>query len=217
MRILQNNFLNFQLTYTISPPNPQEQMDYIAVSKMVLKKLNDELPNYLTYHCVAHTTDVIDAAIEISNTEGIQGDDLTLLKTAALFHDTGYIFGAKDHEKKSCELADKYLPEYGYSKDQINKIKEIIMATRIPQTPKDHLGEILADADLDYLGRDDYFTINKKLFQELYSTGQVLNEKEWNKMQQEFFERHSYFTNTSKVKRNNSKMNNLQSIHASTL
>lgn len=91
------------------------------------------------------------------------------------------------------------------------------MATRIPQTPKDHLGEILADADLDYLGRDDYFTINKKLFQELYSTGQVLNEKEWNKMQQEFFERHSYFTNTSKVKRNNSKMNNLQSIHASTL
>lgn len=192
--------------------NSLKEMDYQAISKVIFKKLSEELPRYLTYHNVAHTKDVIQAAERISISEGINGDELTLMKTAALFHDTGYIFGAKGHEKRSCQLAEEYLPNYGYTRKQINRIKEIIMATQMPQSPKDHLGEILADADLDYLGRDDFSVINDKLHDELKNSGAFRNEIDWNIIQKNFFENHSYFTHSSKMWRNLKKAENLKKI-----
>ncbi|MDA0973125.1 MAG: hypothetical protein O2867_05255 [Bacteroidetes bacterium] len=44
------------------------------------------------------------------------------------------------------------------------------MATKVPQEPKDHLARILCDADLDYLGGDDYDEIAGGLYQELFRT-----------------------------------------------
>ncbi|MBN9351634.1 MAG: HD domain-containing protein [Chitinophagaceae bacterium] len=187
-------------------------MDYQSVRNVILKKLEEKLPSYLVYHNASHTSDVIHAAKEIARAEKINGDDLTLLLTAALFHDSGYIFGSKGHEQKSCEIAEQYLPLYGYSNEQISRIKKIIMATKVPQSPQNHLGEILADADLDYLGRDDFFTIDKKLFEELKLTGVLSNEDEWNRMQERFLESHSYFTETAKQKRRPTKLKNLQLI-----
>ena len=33
------------------------------------------------------------------------------------------------------------------------------MATKIPQKPQNHYEEVLSDADLDYLGRDDFLRL----------------------------------------------------------
>lgn len=187
-------------------------MDYHGVKKVILKKIENEIPKPLLYHNVVHTEDVIHAAEEIAHEEKIEGDELILLLTAALFHDTGYIFGAKEHEIRSCKIAEEYLPAYGYSPEQIEVVKQLIMATRLPQSPKNHLGEILADADLDYLGRNDFFRINKKLFEELKSTGVLSDEKEWNRVQEEFLESHSYFTNTARMNRGAKKQENLKVI-----
>ena len=86
------------------------------------------------------------------------------------------------------------------------------MATKIPQSPKNHLEEILADADLDYLGRDDFEKISERLFQEL-----ALNDRnEWNKIQISFFEKHNYFTDSAKRMRNEKKQENLEKIKAQT-
>ena len=46
------------------------------------------------YHSVAHTKDVVKAATRIAKAEGVEGDELTLLLTAAWFHDSGYIVPA---------------------------------------------------------------------------------------------------------------------------
>lgn len=187
-------------------------MDYEKIKKLILKKLKENLPEHLSYHSVMHVKDVIDAVEKIALAENVNEEELILLKTAALFHDTGFLYGAKDHEEKSCEIAQEYLPNYGYSQSQIDKIKGMIMATKIPQTPHNLLEQILADADLDYLGRDDFFTIGDKLFEELTMFGIVNSERDWNLLQEKFLESHHFFTKTAINNRNQKKQQNLEII-----
>lgn len=187
-------------------------MEYEKIKKIILQKLKEHLPEHLSYHSVMHVKDVINAVEEIAVAENVGGEDLMLLKTAALFHDSGFLYGAKDHEQKSCEIAQKYLLDYGYSQPQIDKIKGMIMATKIPQSPNNKLEEILADADLDYLGRDDFFKIGDKLFDELTMFGIVNSERDWNLLQEKFLESHHFFTKTAINNRNQKKQENLEII-----
>lgn len=187
-------------------------MEYEKIKKIILKELKENLPEHLSYHSVMHVKDVINAVEEIAVAENVGGEDLMLLKTAALFHDSGFLHGAKDHEEKSCEIAQKYLLDYGYNQPQIDKIKGMIMATKIPQSPKNKLEEILADADLDYLGRDDFFKIGDKLFDELTMFGIVNSERDWNLLQEKFLESHHFFTKTAINNRNQKKQENLEII-----
>ena len=187
-------------------------MEYEKIKKIILKELKENLPEHLSYHSVMHVKDVIKAVEEIAVAENVDGEDLMLLKTAALFHDSGFLHGAKDHEEKSCEIAQEYLLDYGYNQPQIDKIKGMIMATKIPQSPKNKLEEILADADLDYLGRDDFFKIGDKLFDELTMFGIVNSERDWNLLQEKFLESHHFFTKTAINNRNQKKQENLEII-----
>ncbi|WP_118975414.1 HD domain-containing protein [Taibaiella koreensis] len=189
-------------------------MQYEKVKTFILDKLAHELPQHLSYHSVGHVKDVCQATEAIAGQEGITGEDLTLLMTAALFHDSGFLFGAAEHEKKSCEIARQHLPDFGYTQDQITKIEGMIMATRIPQTPHNLLEEILADADLDYLGRDDFFTIGNRLYDELAMYGIVNDRNDWNRLQIRFLENHHYFTQTAIRNRKAKKDEHLQYIKA---
>ncbi len=138
-------------------------MEFEKVKLFILKKLKRELPKNLTYHSAEHIKDVYRSAKILASMEGIQGDELTLLLTAVLFHDSGFLRQQADHELISCEIVREHLPSYGYSEEQINRICGMIMATRIPQAPHNLLEEIICDADLDYLGRDDFFKIGNGL------------------------------------------------------
>ena len=150
-----------------------------------------------------------DAAKQIAKKEKVGGDDLTLLLTAALFHDSGFLIDQKEHEKLSCDVARQYLPQFGYGPEQIEKICGMIMATQIPQKPRNLTEQILCDADLDYLGRDDFFTIGDKLFAELSMYGMINTEEEWNRLQTGFLEKHHYFTVTALKLRKDKKDENL--------
>ena len=185
---------------------------YSEIKKLMLDKLQNDLPAHLTYHSVLHVKDVLQAVTVLAKSENVTDEDLLLLKTAAIFHDAGFLYGANEHEKKSCEIAKLYLPKYGYSAEQINKICGMIMATKIPQTPQNHLEEVLADADLDYLGREDFFIISHRLFEELSMLGIVSNEDDWNQLQIKFFESHRFFTPTSIKLRNQKKQEHLSII-----
>jgi hypothetical protein len=92
------------------------------------------------------------------------------------------------------ELAEPIMAKYGYSKAEIEVIKGLIRATRIPQSPRNHLEEIICDSDLDYLGRDDFYKISDRLFEELKSSSKVTDKTEWNRQQIRFLEAHSYHT-----------------------
>ncbi len=184
-------------------------MQFERVKKFILDKLKKELTKNLTYHSLGHIKDVYKAAENLSDLEEISADDKRLILTAVLFHDSGFLISQKEHERLSCELARKYLPDFDYKPEEIERICGMIMATQIPQSPTNLLEKIICDADLDYLGRDDFFTIGDKLFDELVMYGIIDNENEWNKLQVRFLEKHRYFTSSAKRLRKAKKIENL--------
>ncbi len=187
-------------------------MDQRAAKAFILAKLKDELPEKRTYHCLEHTLDVYASAIDIGEQEGVSGEDMVLLSTAALYHDAGFLLQDLEHEEASCRLVREHLPQWGYSSGQIERICAMIMATRIPQTPHDKLSRILCDADLDYLGRDDFFEIGNTLYAELRSYGVLSTEREWNELQDKFLSHHHYHTSTNKNLREARKQEHLAEV-----
>jgi len=172
-------------------------MQFQKVKSYITARLQAELPNTLPYHSISHVLDVYESAKRIGMAEGLSGDNLKMLLTAALFHDSGFMQGGKNHELAGCLIARDCLPDFNYSAQQIDRICSMIMATSIPQMPGNLSEEILADADLDYLGRDDFWTIGNKLFEELKLSGVVTTLADWNALQIRFLEQHHYFTETS--------------------
>jgi predicted metal-dependent HD superfamily phosphohydrolase len=176
-------------------------MDYQAAKTFIVEKLRQELSEALTYHGLHHTLDVLQTVEELCYLENIEPYETILVKTAALFHDAGFMVSAQDHEQYSCKIASHYLPDFGYSPEEIRRINEMIMATRIPQSPQDKLGQLLCDADLDYLGRDDFYRIGDSLYQELKTRAVVQETSAWMDIQIDFLEQHSFFTETNKRRR----------------
>ena len=164
----------------------------------IIHKLKQELPLYYRYHSVDHILRVLEKATLIASYQKATKKETKLIQIAALFHDTGFIKSHQNHEEISCEIAKEYLANYAMNADEINKIIGMIMATKIPQTPHNYLDEILADADLEYLGTNDFERISGYLFLELKHLNPDLTEKKWHEIQINFMEKHTYFTDYGK-------------------
>ena len=162
--------------------------------EFVVRLLDNELPPAYYYHNYEHTLYVLDKALEIGVQESCSLADIKLLTAAALWHDTGYIKTYNNHEEEGCEFAGLYLPGYDYSMNEIEMVKGMIMATKIPQSPKNKLEEIIADADLEYLGTENAGIKAELLYREWQALDPSLTKEAWNKMQVSFLEQHSYFT-----------------------
>jgi len=187
-------------------------MDFEGAKKYTLKRLSSELNDKLHYHSVEHTLDVLDAVTRLAKMEQVNSHDLTLLKTAALFHDLGFVETYNGHEEASIKIAKEVLPAYGYSPEDLKVIEGLIYATEIPQKPKTHLEEIMADADLDYLGRDDLYVIGQRLQYEWQLHGIVSSLREWHEKQLKFLKVHNYFTKSAKKLRYNRKQENIKEL-----
>ena len=187
-----------------------------AIKTQLLQKLTLHLPKELYYHGVHHTLDVLKQAERIAAEENVTNElDLQLLRLACLYHDSGFLKTRNMHEEASCELARKDLLAYDISDENIDWICGMILATRIPQIPLNQMERIICDADLDYLGREDFFEISQNLFHELKETGVVNTIGEWNLVQVNFFKQHMYFTQTNKLLRGPVKNKHLGMIEAS--
>ncbi len=187
-------------------------MNFQKAEKFISDLLQSELPGSLFYHNYDHTLDVLNAVIEIASGEQINGEDLILLKTAALFHDSGFINVYHGHEEEGCKIARSQLPLFDYTGEQIEKICRLIMATKTPQNPQTHLEKILCDADLYYLGTDSFAETGKKLFMEWQERGKINSEAEWHRMQIEFLESHRYRTQSAIANREKKKAEHLQNL-----
>jgi len=144
--------------------------------------------------------------------EGLDDEGILLLKTAALFHDAGHTISYDDHEFHGTELVRNILPDYGYTEEQIQKICDIIMATKLPPQPEDIYQRIICDADLDYLGRSDMIPVSNTLFKELNEQNKIGTLNEWNKLQVKFISAHTYFTKTAKSLREVNKQKQIERI-----
>ncbi len=86
------------------------------------------------------------------------------------------------------------------------------MATKLPPQPTNKLEEIIADADLDYLGRSDMIPVSNTLYKELKEQNKVGTLNDWNKMQMRFISSHQYFTNTARKLREVNKQKQIERI-----
>lgn len=187
-------------------------IQFTDIQELILDRLENELPGYLYYHNVKHTVDVVTEVELIGWAEGLDDEGILLLKTAALFHDAGHIIAYDDHEYHGTELARAFLPDYGYSQEQIEKICRIILATKLPPQPEDIFEEIICDADLDYLGRSDMIPVSNTLYKELSEQEKIGTLNDWNKLQLKFISSHSYFTKTAQSLREVNKQKQIERI-----
>jgi len=188
----------------MTTPNLEQLRDY------VYRFLERELALELLYHNLAHTCDdVVPAAERLADMEGLTGESRLLLLTAAWLHDVGLAYKMAGHENLSATMAGEILPGFGYHAGQIETVQAAIMATKLPQSPKSLLEEIMADADLDVLGREDFMLCNEALRQELRYFGREFTDSEWYTGQANFLRAHQYFTRSAQALRNAQKQRNL--------
>lgn len=157
-------------------------------------KLKSELPKNLTYHGLHHTMEVLDVCNQYIRRLHINAKDAYLLRTAALIHDIGIMWTYNGHEEESVRYSKEILPSFGYSKSDLLKIERMILATQIPQKPKNILEKIICDADLDYLGTNNFYKTGNTLFKEFIAYKVIANEKEWDALQIRFLTNHHYHT-----------------------
>jgi predicted metal-dependent HD superfamily phosphohydrolase len=208
------------LRYWYMPHSPMELKRIIMenqnleqAKQYALGRLEKELSPGLYYHGLSHTTDDVILAVEkFAEGEGIKGESLDLLLTTAWFHDLGFIEVRSGHEAVGARIASEVLPGFGYSKEQIQIVNGIIMATVVPQAPKTILEQIMADADLDVLGRDDFMFRNNNLRRELAFFGQEFTDTQWFSGQLKFVESHVYFTATARKLRNEVQAKNVAEL-----
>ncbi|GAB4579313.1 MAG: hypothetical protein Fur0022_20510 [Anaerolineales bacterium] len=172
--------------------------------------LRKDLSPKLVYHNLWHTTDeVLPGCAQLAQYTGVSEEDWGLLEVAAAFHDIGFIESYTNHEIVGARIAVQRLPQYGFGDREIERVMGMILATRLPQSPRNLLEEILADADLDVLGRPDFLTRNAALRQEWANFGREPPLEQWYEGQLAFLRSHNYFTPAARMLRNERKKKNI--------
>ncbi|WP_192347752.1 HD domain-containing protein [Algoriphagus sp. Y33] len=167
---------------------------YRTLRNQVLSNLEANLPKELTYHALDHTLDVLNVCNQYIRREKLPEKERYLLRVGAIVHDMGFLKGSENHEEVGAGMAETILKDLGVNQKDIEIVKGLVMATRIPQKPQTHLQRIICDADLDYLGRDDYPQTSRKLFEELKNMNAISTDLEWRDLQINFLKTHHFHT-----------------------
>ncbi|MCU0521231.1 MAG: HD domain-containing protein [Anaerolineae bacterium] len=189
--------------------------DYEGAKAYALERLARDLPSLLYYHSLWHTQDEVAPRAEwLARQEGLSREATILLGTAAYFHDIGFtrLLSGRDHEEESARIAINVLPRFGYLAHQVRIIQRIIYATRLPQTASNVLERVMADADLDVLGRSDYVARNTILRAERAALGESYSDEVWYTSQLQFLLQHRYFTRTASSQRGPGKSENVRQM-----
>ena len=186
------------------------------LDEAILKILQEKLPQNLYYHNYRHTMHVYTQVELLGRAEKISDDEMLLVRTAALLHDSGFMNSYENHEKLGCDYAKEILPDYKYSEEQISKICELIMITSRGSKPKTPIEKVICDADSDYLGRVDYKQASMDLYNELKEQKKVNSLNEWKESQAQLIKEHELYTKTAIVLRDINKKEQLKNVHQLT-
>ncbi len=187
-------------------------MDLQGLADFISKRMEQQLPSFVIYHGVDHTKDVHSSVVRLAKLENLDDYNTKLVRAAAWLHDSGIMVKFEDHEELSAKMAAEYLPNFGFNESEIKLIQSMILSTRLPQTAVTINEKILCDADLDYLGRTDFFIIGQKLRLEWELIGNKISLYDWYRLQLEFLKNHHYFTKSAQILRNERKNSNMAEI-----
>ena len=187
------------------------------VDEYIRGLFRDELPDGIKFHDINHTLHptrgVVAVANKIAISENISEHDRELLIAAAYFHDTGYIREYEKNEPIAARMAGRILKLIGYKPDEVEKVQKMILATDLAREPKTHVEKILCDADLDNLGREDFFKLDGKLREGRRARGiDVSDDAKWYKGTLEIIKKHQYYTESQKKLREKGKQKNIKGL-----
>jgi predicted metal-dependent HD superfamily phosphohydrolase len=189
------------------------------VDQYIRELFKDELPGGIKYHDSDHTLHAIKGVVAVANriaiAENISEHDRELLIAAAYFHDTGYIREYDKNEPIAARMAGRILKLVGYQPNEVEKVQKMILSTDLEREPETHIEKILCDADLDHLGREDFFKLDAKLREGRRIRGiDVSDDAKWYKGTLQIMKTHQYYTESQKKLRGKKKQENIQRLLA---
>jgi len=128
----------------------------ITAEKYVYNLLNNKLATNYVYHNLAHTQKVLEKTIELAEKLEKDAASLEKLQLAALFHDSGFINKAENHEQESVKILTHFLQENNVEVNKIEAIASLILATKMGHNPTNDLEKILIDADCAHIGNKSF-------------------------------------------------------------
>ena len=187
------------------------------VDQYIRDLFKEELPVGIKFHDANHTLHpergVVAIANRIALSEKISDHDRELLVAAAYFHDTGYIREYEKNEPIAARMAGRILKLMGYKPKEIETIQKMILATDLAREPKTRIEKILCDADLDNLGREDFFKLDAKLREGRRIRGlDVSDDAKWYKGTLSVIQNHKYYTSSQKKLREEGKQKNIKKL-----
>lgn len=166
------------------------------------------------YHSYNHAIEVMERAIYLWEKEWLPKQDLEMLWLAWLFHDTGFIIQYDKNEPIWSKIAQNYLKRNLYPEDRIKIIERMILATDPDyKTPVDIYEQIIKDADMDNLWREDFFERAHNLKKELEVVKNIkIKDPDWMHASVELLKEHQFKTLTQKIERDKLKQENLKKM-----
>ena len=150
----------------------------------------------LLYHNFTHTNDVVLGCIEIGEGSNVSEEEMEILTLSAWFHDVGYLTAWENHEEIGVKHATEFLSKEGYAEKNIELVTGCILATKMGAAPQTFLQEIICDADMKGLSRENYDYRSQLLREECLLLKGVScgEEEEWIEKEIEFLVQHVYYT-----------------------
>ncbi len=167
----------------------------------------------LVYHNLEHTQTVVDHAKKIAQHYQLSEPDHFVVMAAAWFHDTGYLEGRHYHEENGAKKAEEFLKQHQVSEETISAVKHAILATRMPQSPKNLLEQIVCDADLYHFGSAHFDERSNLMRKELEIISNCeIRKKDWRNNTVKLMEAHRYHTDYARDMLNAAKEKNLEAL-----
>ena len=172
-----------------------------------------KVPQWRTFHNLHHTSEVVQKCTQLARHYALGNEEYFALHTAAWFHDTGFSRGDMSHELFSTTIAEAFLSSYEIENNILAMIRELILATKLPNNPGSLSQQILCDCDLHHLGSVNYPEWSSLLRNEIeHQKGTNYTDELWNNENILFFESHHYFTDFARTQWGAQKQKNLSRL-----
>jgi predicted metal-dependent HD superfamily phosphohydrolase len=138
------------------------------------------LPTIYRFHTLDHTLAVVAASKEIAKLEGLPEHEQLLVEASAWFHDVGYLRSLAEHETMSAFRSLLYLSRMGIHLDDIERIEQCILVTKLGSKPMNDMQKVLCDADMWHLTCPEFQMWSGRLRKEWGAMkGLVATDAEW--------------------------------------
>lgn len=184
---------------------------YRDISNFVTGLFNEPGHEYLIFHNLQHTQNVVERSQEIAAHYQLPPEELLIIYTAAWFHDVGHLYTEiETHEEKSVEFMRNFMQQCGYNEEFLSAVAKCIMATRMPHNPHSLLEEIMCDADTYHFGTKEFKKTNKEIYQEYEQRNRRELLENWEQNTLLLLETHRFFTSYCKNFLNKGKLKNIK-------